>query len=271
MSNQPDLNALFGAAKQDNNLSGGGLQVLNLNDLGTQIQAGLGVKVDDVTSSEVICLVLVVDDSSSIRFVQGNTEAIRDGVNSILGALADTKQSDSIIGYCILMNRGVLYPFSPILDGKKLDQKLQLTPQNYNPSGGTPLYDTVTVALGTAIAKVQEFSNAGVPARAITVVITDGENAGGRKQDPSDVRPLVDDLMRSEMHLVIGMGIADGHTDFKDIFTRMGIRPEWVLTPANDPSSIRKACMMVSQSAVRASQAAAGGFSQVVAGGFGSP
>lgn len=284
-TNAPDLSALLGQAQGDGNLTGGGLAALQLNDLGQTMQAGLGVSVDDVSSSEAILLLLVLDDSGSIGFVRGNTEAVRDGVNLILQSLADTKQKDAIYVYCVRLNRGILYPFKPLIDGKtgKLDQSLVLTPNNYNPSGGTPLFRTSLTALGTAVAKVQEFANAGVPARAITVIITDGADTESTRA--SSCQQVVTDLLRSEMHLVIGMGIDDGSTDFVEVFTDMGIQaggrrskrdrpapnqPDWVLTPKNDPSSIRRACAMVSQSAVRASQAAGGtGFSKVAAGGFG--
>ncbi len=268
----PDLSALLGAAQADDNLSPAGLQALSINDLGANIQAGLGLSVDDVKTSEVTLLVIVLDDSSSIRFTHGNTEAVRDGMNLILKSLADTKQAESILAYCIQLNRGVLFPFTPIIDGKtkKLDQQLLLTPQNYNPSGGTPLYDTVLTALGTAVAKVAEFSIAGVPARSVTIILTDGDNCGGTKVHPESTKPVVDDLLRKEMHIVAFMGIKDGQTDFEDIAKRMGIRKEWILTPSNDASSIRHACATVSQSAVRASQTAgASGFSKVTAGGFG--
>lgn len=262
----PDLNLLFGAAQQDGMLSSGGLQALALHDLGAQIQAGLGVSVDNVTASEVILVALLIDDSSSINYVAGNAAAVRDGVNTILTALSATKQADQILAYASMLNRGLVHPFCSIKQARKLDAK------NYRPSGSTPLYDQTAVVLGTVAAKVQEFADAGVPARAVSILITDGADCGSSThRRPEAVSPVVSDLLRTEMHLVIGMGIDDGSTDFRDIFGRMGLRPEWILTPKNSPSEIRKACAMVSQSAVRASQAAPGpAFSSALAGGFGT-
>ena len=46
----------------------------------------------------------------------------------------------------------------------------------------------------------------------------------------------------------------------------MGIEDRWILTPGNNPSEIRRAFQVFSQSAVRASQAAS--FSQGTVGGF---
>jgi hypothetical protein len=67
------------------------------------------------------------------------------------------------------------------------------------------------------------------------------------------------------------MGIGDSQQAllFRDVFQKMGIRPQWILTPSSDPGEIRKAFDMVSQSAVRASQNATN-FSQQAIGGFGS-
>ena len=62
------------------------------------------------------------------------------------------------------------------------------------------------------------------------------------------------------------MGISDGTTDFRAVFREMGIEDRWILTPGNNPSEIRKAFQVFSQSAVRASQAAS--FSQGAISGF---
>jgi hypothetical protein len=63
------------------------------------------------------------------------------------------------------------------------------------------------------------------------------------------------------------MGIADGSTDFKQVFRDMGIPDEWILTPGNTNSEIRKAFQIFSKSAVRASQNVAS-FTSSVGGGF---
>jgi hypothetical protein len=64
--------------------------------------------------------------------------------------------------------------------------------------------------------------------------------------------------------------VDDGYTDFRLIATGCGIPDNWVLTPKNTPSEIRKAFALVSQSAVRASQGAQA-FSQAAMGGFANP
>jgi hypothetical protein len=80
------------------------------------------------------------------------------------------------------------------------------------------------------------------------------------------VAALVDDMLRSENHIVAAMGIDDGDTDFHKVFAAMGIPREWILTPGNTSSEVRKAFQVFSQSAVRASQTTA--FSKTALGGF---
>ncbi len=86
MSNTQSLSALIGDAGLDNQASQAMLQVID--DVGPVIQAGLGeVTIDDIATSEVILVSLLIDDSSSIRFVAGNMQAVRDGHNLVLDAL----------------------------------------------------------------------------------------------------------------------------------------------------------------------------------------
>jgi hypothetical protein len=75
-------------------------------------------------------------------------------------------------------------------------------------------------------------------------------------------------MLARENHIVAAMGIDDGGTDFRDVFRRMGLRDEWIYTPANDPAEIMQAWLLFSESAQHASQSA-GSFSQTSAGGFG--
>ena len=256
-----NVNALFKAAGEAGDLSQKSLQALNIVDPGAQIQRGLGVDVGDVTASEVTLVTLVIDDSGSIRFVSGNTEAVREGHNGILAALDGSKQKDGILCHTRYLNKGVLYPYCALKDALKMEAS------NYDPDGGTPLYDQAIVTLGAVIAKTQDFKDNGVPVRSVTAIVTDGADTGSRAS-VANVRALVEDMLKQENHIVCGMGITDGSTDFKQVFKDMGIRDEWILTPTNDPKSIRKAFAVVSQSALRASQSAAS-FSKAALGGFG--
>lgn len=258
-----NLSQLFQTAEDEGALSPAARKVLDVPDLGAQIQAGLGVKVDDVESSEVVLATIMPDDSGSIRFA-GNTDVVRDGHNLVIDALAASKQRDSILSHTRYLNGWVLHPYCLVAHAKRM------TKQNYNPSLGTPLYDQTVVLLGTVLAKTQELAGAGVPVRSVTLLITDGADEGSVRAKAADVKAIVRDMTGSESHIVVAMGIDDGRTRFSDVFRTMGIDDRWILTPKNDPGEIRRAFQLFSQSAVRASQGG-GAFSKTAAGGFASP
>ena len=264
-NSQPaNLNQLFQAAQDEGLLSTTSLQALNVQDIGAQIQAGLGIAVDDVTASEVTLVTMMPDDSGSIRF-SGNAQTVRAGHNTVLDALLATQQKDNILAHTRYLNGHVLYPYRPIAQAIRMNQ------QNYDPNKGTPLYDQTIVLLGTVLAKSQEFADNGVPVRTVTLIITDGSDQHSCNATANKVASLVEDMLLAENHIIAAMGIDDGgNTDFHRVFKEMGIRDEWILTPGNNAKEIRQAFQLFSQSAVRVSQGAAS-FSQSSLGGFGNP
>lgn len=286
-SQTPNVTSLFNTAQQSGDMSMAAMQALNVPDIGQNIQNALGVPAIQVTTAEVFLTGMLIDDSGSIRFEPGNTEKVREGVNAVIDALMASKTRDNILMHCRYLNGSVLYPFTP------LPQAVRLTQQNYNPNGGTPLYDETAIMLGTVLAKVLEFALNGQPVRSATLIVTDGADEHSHRQTASSVASIVADLLKQEMHIVAAMGIDDGgRTDFWKVFTGwsryeieqakaagtfadldakggMGIQPRWVLTPGNNPSEIRQAFQVFSQSAQRASQGAAS-FSQQALGGFGN-
>lgn len=260
MSNS--VKSLFTTAAAEGALSQKSLQALGTIDLGAAIQAGLGVSVDDVQSSEVVLVNMLIDDSGSIR-MGSNSQLVRNGHNQVVDALLSSKQKNSILVHTRYLNGTVLYPYT------MLDQVPRMDTSNFNPMGGTPLYSESIVTLGTVIAKAQEFAQSGVAVRTVTAIITDGADTASGSRSIDKVKSVVTDMLRQENHIIAGMGISDGFTDFRQVFTEMGIEDRWILTPGNTDSEIRRAFQMLSQSAVRASQNAAS-FSKTAAGGFGS-
>jgi hypothetical protein len=264
MSSKPsksaaNVNQLFQAAHAEGVLSPQSLQTLTAVDLGAQIQAGLGICVDDVSASEVVLLTVMPDDSGSIA-AEHHEQAVCDGHNLVLEALTASKQRDCVLAHTRYLNGHVLYPYRPI------DQAIGMSKQNYHADKGTPLYDQTVVLLGAVVAKTQEFASNGVAARSITLLITDGSDQHSTRATAQDVAALVEDMARSESHIVAAMGISDGQTDFRRVFEEMGIADRWILTPGASASEIRKAFQVFSQSAIRASQAAS--FAQTAVAGF---
>lgn len=255
MSDDDKIKKLLDDAHGEGTLSARARAALDVVDVGAQIQAGLGVTLDDVVASEVVLVTMMPDDSQSIAHA-GNTDAVRDGHNFVLEALRGSKQSGEVLAHTRYLNGHVLCPYVA------LDQAVTMTPANYNPHLGTPLYDQAAVVLGTVIAKAQELAQAGIAVRTVTLIITDGGDYGSTRMKPADVKALVDDLVAQEHHIVAAMGISDGTTDFRAVFQAMGIPDRWILTPGNSASEIRRAFAVFSQSAIRTTGAAQlGGFS----------
>lgn len=257
----PQVSQLFQAAHAEGVLSPAGLQALTVVDLGAQIQAGLGVSVDDVQASEVVLVTVMPDDSGSIQHAN-NAQLVCDGHNLVLDALLSSKQRDTVLFHTRYLNGFVLNPYRPIEDVVRMHGK------NYDPSLGTPLYDQTVVLLGTVLAKSQEFTRNGVAARTVTLIISDGGDCHSQNARARDVAALVKDLRRAENHIVAAMGLSDGTTDFRKVFREMGIDDKWILTPGQSAQEIRQAFQVFSQSAVRVSQGAAS-FSRTALGGFG--
>jgi hypothetical protein len=239
-------------------LSARSIATLDVVDVGAQIQAGLGVTIDDVAASEVVLLTMMPDDSGSIA-AAGNTAAVRDGHNFVIDALHASKQAGEVLAHTRYLNGDVLCPYVA------LDHAVKMTAANYDPCHGTPLFDQAVVVLGTVVAKAQELAQAGIAVRTVTLIITDGGDAGSTRCRAADVKALVDDLLAQDSHIVAAMGISDGRTDFRAVFRAMGIPERWILTPGNSATEIRRAFQVFSQSAVRAAAGAPvaqlGGFS----------
>ena len=254
MSKDDKVKKLLEDAHAQGTLSKQALATLDVVDVGAQIQAGLGVTIDDVTASEVVLLTMMPDDSSSIACAN-NADAVRDGHNFVLDALGASKQAGEVLAHTRYLNGHVLFPYTA------LAHATELTPANYDPRNATPLYDQTCVLLGTVIAKAHELAQAGIAVRTVTLIITDGGDYGSTRCKAADVKALVADMLAQESHIVAAMGISDGSTDFKRVFRDMGIPDRWILTPGNSASEVRRAFQVFSQSAVRATQGAAlGGF-----------
>ena len=207
MSNDDKVKKLLADAHARGALSLKSKAALDVIDVGSQIQAGLGVTVDDVAASEVVLLTMMPDDSQSIAQA-GNVDAVKDGHNFVLEALRGSKQSGEVLAHTRYLNGHVLCPYTA------LDHAVAMTKANYDPGLATPLYDQTAVVLGTVIAKAQELAQAGIAVRTVTLIITDGGDYGSTRCRPADVAAIVADMLAQENHIVAAMGIRDGSTDF---------------------------------------------------------
>jgi hypothetical protein len=121
-----------------------------------EIKKGDGVSTDTYQHSAVRIITILLDDSTSIE-QNGNTPHLIDGHNLIIQALrgASKKQQFETIVSCRTLNNGPMYAYKHLADVPKL------TTATFTPGGATPLFDQSIVTVGSVIAKVQEFENAG--------------------------------------------------------------------------------------------------------------
>ena len=250
--------SLLRQAHQTGSISSTTFANLDIVDVGAQIQAGLGICIDDITASEVVLLTMMPDDSSSIA-AAGNTDAVRLGHNQVIEALKASKQSGEVLAHTRYLNGSVLFPYAT------LDNAQAMTTANYDPRLGTPLYDQTAVVLGTVLAKSAELAAAGIAVRTVTLLITDGDDCGSKRCKAADVRRIVGEMLAQESHTIAAMGISDGSTDFRQVFRDMGIPDRWILTPGNSSSEVRRAFAVFSQSAARTT-----GGGAFTLGGFGN-
>jgi len=262
-----NINSLFQSAADEGDISQASLHVLTVTvpDSGAQIQAAMGMNVNDVKAGSVVLVNLMPDDSGSIRFA-GNAQLMRDGHNLVIDALRGTKQRNNILLLTRYLNGYILNPYTDIDDAKYMDT------HNYDPNMGTPLYDQSVVFFGSVLAKAKEFCDNGIPVTTISLIMSDGADQHSVSARAHHVSLIVDDMLKQETHIIAAMGIEDrsgGSVNFREIFKEMGIRDEWILTPGNSQGEIRKAFNLFSQSAVQASQGAQS-FSKTAMGGFGN-
>lgn len=218
----------------------------------SQIKKGEGVTADTYPHGAVRIITMLLDDSPSIE-ENGNTDHVIDGHNQIISGLLGSSQKQQLetIVCCRTLNAGVLYGYKRLVDVPKLTRSL------FSTSGSTPLFDQAIVTFGGVIAKVQEFENAGVPARTWTMIMSDGGDYRS-KHKPADVMTVVKEL-NSEQHTVLALGVSDGTTDFTQVFLAMGIkRPKIDVVNGKDAAALRRMFNQASQSAA--------GLTTVVAG-----
>lgn len=250
-------------------------QVVLAQDLAAQIPSGMGISPDEFDHSTALILTILHDDSGSMTGKNRgdpnqkvtNAQLARDGHNAIIQALKKSKQSKDVIVGSMTINGRLVHAYMSIDDAPIINES-HYDASNMN---GTPYYDSVVVTLKRIAEKVVEYKQAGIPCRTITILITDGHDEHSQQfRAPEAVRPFVEERLGAEMDVVVAVGIADGRTDFRDIFTRMGVQPDCIHTPGSSESEFRKTFLVLSQSTVTVSQAGAAGFSQAAAGGFGA-
>jgi len=242
-SSKEEIKEVLEDALQDGQISQGSHDLI-CGNLNNNIVAGSnGMALDDIESSAVTLITLVIDKSSSIDF-SGLTKEIIDGQAVIVEALKGTKKKEEILISAWLFNDDteVLNSYIPVDDVEDLKAI-------YRPTGGTRLYDTAFEALSANVTYAQKLRANGTPTQSIVVILTDGEDTTSHKHSPADVATLAKDLLKSETFVLAYVGV--GSDDHDTISKSMGF-PAFLKSGAT-PSEVRALLKLVSQSLVKQS------------------
>lgn len=231
----------------------------------------LGIAIDDIADSEVVSVYCLVDDSGSIAMA-GNTDNVILGFSIMIKAFLGAKKKSNIIVSvdCLNDDGNLSYPYSLLVDQAGNLAIPLLNSSNYNPSGGTPLYDRCAEVATIVLAKIAEIRQSGMQERANLVIISDGQDLHSRKSTASDVRTLFTQISSNETNSVYAVGIKIDGTDFEQVFTQMGVPPQNIFiieTMKQDPEATKKEFRRKFQTMSQSMSASATGGST---GGFGS-
>ena len=227
------------------NFSKQSVGILNTNDLAQAFEEAKGLGIEEIGGTEDITLItLVLDDSGSMD--GDSAKQLMLGYKDFIEELKNAKRKSSILVHVRFLNSGSMFPYCLV------DQAPAMDANNYQPTGSTPLNDGMGETLAVVAAKTQEYEDAGVSVKTITLVMTDGgENDSHRFKD-SDLKCLTKDMIDTEKHIIAAMGFGE-ETFFRQYFGKIGIPDKWIYTSMSVARDIRRAFNLFSKSATKAS------------------
>jgi hypothetical protein len=212
-----------------------------------------GINVDEIDSEEVTLVTVLIDASDSMGPYA--TEVIQAYKEQFLEPLKKAKNADSILVSAWIFSRigepkdnvRLVHGFTPV------PQCPELTSNNYQPSGMTPLYDAVFKGTTGLVSYGQNLRDNGTRTKSIVVVLSDGwENAS--QIGKSKVKNLSADVLKAQEFVLAYVFFgeeSEGDEAAKDI----GFPPHHRLTSDLDGSGIRRVFGTVSASVISTSQA----------------
>ncbi len=252
----PNADELFKAAAQSGDISPGSAAILG--GLSARINKTMSPLLVQPSVTELLQVSMLLDNTPSMENNK-NHLAVIEGHNLVVEALLQAKGLDSVETLTALINPCKNYTRRIAGDtdvfrwcGLRVAPRLDKT--GFIQGSATPLYDRVLETLGSVLARTRWWEDTyGVQTRSVTLLLTDGGNNDG-KAAASDVAKVVEDMLASEKHKIMFMGVSVGGIDFRSIGREMGIPDECIDVVAKDPKSIRSSFQMFSQSAVALGQ-----------------
>lgn len=212
------------------------------------VQQALVQSVDPslATVSDLFLLTVLIDKSGSMNTTD-KINGIIDGQISMLkafeGSSTIAKAGLRIQQWMFDTQVNLLNGFVP-LDSPNL---VKLEHSNYNPAGGTALYDTVIAALSTSQAYANKCRQQGFSVRSLLAILSDGEDTASQAEALEAQQAVEEDTQQGGTAVYVGIG-GDDH---QVIGQSMGIIPENILLVGNSAKEIRRAFELVSSKSAK--------------------
>lgn len=244
-NNLHDIQDLFGDAQAEGFDSGA--STILVDNLDSVALAGcMGADIDSIATDDVTLVAAVLDASGSMSGVRKD---VIDGFNMMLETFRGSKQADSILvsAWNFSDEASLIYSYTPV------SLLNNMTLKDYNPDGGTALYDTLLYVMAGMVAYGQTLRNNGVRTKCIIVVFSDGDD-NGSKAAAQQVKTVSESLLTQEIYTLAYAGF--GNANLQHIANAVGFPS--IITTGSSPSEIRRIFKQVSASVIRASQTTIG-------------
>jgi hypothetical protein len=201
-----------------------------------------GASYDTLGGDKALLFVPLLDMTGSMTPFR---QDVINAYNAMISTLKKSKQADQMLMSAWTFNRQsmLLHSYTPMEFVPLLDRN------TYRPNDQTALYDAILSATVGMVAYGQDLRNSGVRTRMTLVVFTDGADNSSRNT-AAQVRQVVTDLLAQEMYTFVLVGFGKGSAQR----TAQQIGFNNVMEADADPSAIRRALDVVSQSLIRNSQ-----------------
>ncbi len=196
----------------------------------------LGIDPDNIKTEKVTIVTVQLDDSGSMRDVGG---LVRECYARCLQELKEAGSRHDILVGAMTLGRGVIQPYVRLQDAKPL------TPEDYTPFyDQSPIYFHTIEMLRHVVAKQAEVQLAGISARTISLILTDGANGSDRDDTTAQqVKEVVEEVQSRRHSKIWGIGFESGARNGDSptaALLGMGLKPEFVKSPS-DPSGLIEA------------------------------
>ena len=212
------------------------------------VQGANGIDTDDIESSDVTLVTIIIDRSQSMGHLK---DAVTESYKSMINSFIGSKQSDDIMVSLWIYGSDVslVHSYTPVNDIDVNDTSW------YQIGGMTALHDAWFNAVSSNVAYAQQLRDSGTPCKSIVVIATDGQENASRQVDAGKCKQLSHDLLKSEQFILAFVGIGPDEDEYKAEAENIGIPDGCIMIETDvNPSNLRRIFQVISQSAIKASQ-----------------